>query len=194
MNKSEQTNPGNQAVQYELLITGEEARRGAIKLLSRNNKRIEVKIPPETSEGRVVKLTNALQLTDGRPGDILIVVKIKFVEPAASGFASGQVVEITDVTFDPEVLSSELPVVVDFWAAWCGPCKMMAPVIDKAAQTYKNKLKFCKINVDENPGKASQYQAMSIPMLLFFRKGQIIDRSVGAIPEQQLVAKLNSLL
>ena len=194
MNKSEPTNSGTQAVQYELLISGDEARHGTSKLLSRNNKRIEVKIPPETSQGRVVKLTNALQLTDGKPGDILILVKIKPEEASPSNSGTGKVIEVTDVTFDPEVLSSELPVVVDFWAAWCGPCKMMAPVMDKAAQTYRDKFKFCKINVDENPGKASQYQAMSIPMLLFFRKGQVIDRSVGAIPEQQLVAKLNSLL
>ena len=101
---------------------------------------------------------------------------------------------INDNTFNKEVLKSNLPVVVDFWADWCGPCRMMAPVMEKMAVQYHGKFKFCKINVDANPGMASQYQAMSIPLLLFFSNGQVIDRSVGATPESQLKAKLDTLL
>ena len=102
--------------------------------------------------------------------------------------------EITDNGFTVEVLESTLPVVVDFWAPWCGPCRMMAPIMDKIAIQYEGKIKFCKINVDENPLTASQYQAMSIPLLLFFKSGKVIDKIVGAVPEPNLRAKLNLLL
>jgi thioredoxin 1 len=77
------------------------------------------------------------------------------------------VVEIKDDTFEGEVLKESLPVAVDFWAPWCGPCRMMAPIMEKAAGQYQGKFKFCKINVDENPRMAGQYQAMSIPLLVF---------------------------
>jgi thioredoxin 1 len=180
-------------VSYELSLTAEEARQGTSKLLPRNNKRLQVNIPAGVTAGSVVKLSNALQVTDGKPGDILIVVKIKSAESATAEPAPAGVVEIHDSTFDGEVLKSSLPVVVDFWAPWCGPCKMMGPILEEAAIQYQGKFKFCKINVDDNPGMAGQYQAMSIPMLLFFKNGQVIDRSVGAIPATQLRAKLDSL-
>jgi thioredoxin 1 len=183
-------------VNYELALTDEEARRGTVNVLTRNNKRLQVSIPAGVVTGSVVKLSNALHVTDGRPGDILIQIKVKaeeFSRPVQANAPAG-VIEIDDNSFESEVLQSALPVVVDFWAPWCGPCKMMAPVMDKAAAQYQGKFKFCKINVDENPGAAGRYQAMSIPMLLFFKNGQVIDRSVGAIPEPQLVARLDSLL
>jgi thioredoxin 1 len=182
------------AVSYELTLTAEEARSGATKFLPRNGKRLQVNIPAGVASGKTVKLTNALQVTDGRPGDILIIVKIKAPETASAGPAPAGVVEVNDASFESEVLRSGGLVVVDFWAAWCGPCRMMAPILEEAANLYQGKVKFCKINVDENPATASRYQAMSIPMLLFFQNGQMLDRSVGAIPGNQLRAKLDALL
>jgi len=181
-------------VSYELTLTQEEAESGTSKLLSRNNKRLQVKIPAGVISGNTIKLANALQTTDSRPGDILILIKIKARSPRAESSIPAGVIEINDNTFNKEVLKSNLPVVVDFWADWCGPCRMMAPVMEKMAVQYHGKFKFCKINVDANPGMASQYQAMSIPLLLFFSNGQVIDRSVGATPESQLKAKLDTLL
>lgn len=181
-------------VNYELTITSEEARQGTTKLLLRKGKRLQVHVPAGVSSGSVVKLTNALQLTDGQSGDIHIIIRVKTEDSVTGEAPPVGVVEITDNSFASEVLESSLPVVVDFWAEWCGPCRMMSPVIEKAASQYRGKFKFCKINVDANPGMASQYQAMSIPMLLFFKNGQVVERSVGAIPETQLRSKLEGLL
>lgn len=180
-------------VKYELTLSEEEAREGAVRVLPRNGKRLEVVVPPGVTNGSLVKLTNALQKTDGKPGDIIITIKLKAADKAATQAPEG-VTEITDATFSTQVLSASLLVVVDFWAPWCGPCRMMSPVVEQAAGLFKGKVKFCKINVDENPSMASQYQAMSIPMLLFFRNGKMIDRSVGAISLSQLKAKVDVLL
>ena len=182
------------SVNYELTLSAEQAVQGVTKLLMRKGKKLQVAVPAGVSTGSVVKLTNALQMTDGRPGDILILIKVKVVEPAKESSIPKGVVEITDGSFTVEVLESKLPVAVDFWAPWCGPCRMMAPIMDQAALQYEGKLKFCKINVDENPLMASQYQAMSIPLLLFFKSGKVIDKIVGAVPEPHLRAKLDALL
>ncbi len=182
------------SIKYELTITSQEARQGTSKLLSRNNKRIQVNVPAGVVTGNTVKLTNAMQVTDGRPGDVLIIIKVKSEESVSEETSSTGVIEVNESTFEIEVLKSSLPVVVDFWADWCGPCRMMSPVMEKTAGQYQGRFKFCKVNVDANPSLASQYQAMSIPMLLFFKDGQTIDRSVGAIPESQLRAKLDALL
>jgi thioredoxin 1 len=155
---------------------------------------LEVKVPAGVAAGNTVKLGNALQLTDSRPGDIIIQIKIKTQTSQAADLASAEVVEINDGNFDTEVLSAGLPVVVDFWAPWCGPCRMMAPVMEEAAGQYQGKFKFCKINVDENPQMAARYKAMSIPLLIFFKNGQAVDKSLGAIPAAQLKHKLDALL
>jgi thioredoxin 1 len=181
-------------VQYELSITEQEAASGVLKLLPRNGKRLQVSVPAGVRDGSLVKLTNALQVTDNRTGDIIIKINLKSVEKSSEEQPPEGVVEINDGNFESEVLKAELPVVVDFWAPWCGPCRMMAPIMDKAAVQYAGRFKFCKINVDENQVSASQYQAMSIPLILFFKAGQVVDKSLGAIPESQLMAKLDSLI
>ena len=104
------------------------------------------------------------------------------------------VTTFTDANFDSEVTKSEIPVLVDMWAPWCGPCRMVAPVIDKLAPQYEGKFKFGKLNVDENPATAGRFQIMSIPTLLFFKNGQVVDSVVGAVPENTLKSKLDSLL
>jgi len=93
---------------------------------------------------------------------------------------------ITDSTFEAEVVKTQTPVLVDFWAPWCGPCKMMAPVIDAVAAKYGNKIKFVKLNTDENPTTAGQYQISGIPSLLLFKNGTVLDRLVGYVPEGNL--------
>jgi len=91
--------------------------------------------------------------------------------------------------FDAEVLQSDIPVFVDFYADWCGPCKMMSPVIDQLAAEYEGKIKVGKVNVDENGDLAVKYGIMSIPIMVFFKNGQPVDRIVGAIPKPQMKAR-----
>lgn len=103
-------------------------------------------------------------------------------------------IEVSDKDFDQEVLKSDLPVVVDFWAPWCGPCRMIGPIIDKLSEEFKGKVKFCKLNVDENPDSARNYQVMSIPLLLFFKDGNPMDQSLGAVSDSVIRSKIEALL
>ncbi|MFA5144083.1 MAG: thioredoxin [Candidatus Omnitrophota bacterium] len=97
---------------------------------------------------------------------------------------------INDNNFKHEVLDADLPVLVDFWARWCGPCRMVGPIVETIAKKYKGKLKVCKLNVDEAPETASSYGVMSIPTLVIFRKGKIVDKIVGAVPKTELEAAI----
>jgi thioredoxin 1 len=99
---------------------------------------------------------------------------------------SNQPVHITDSVFEEKILKSTLPVVVDFWAPWCGPCRMVAPVLDKLANEYSSRLLIAKVNTDENPLWAQKYNVQSIPTMLFVANGKIIHRQVGALPEPYL--------
>jgi thioredoxin 1 len=104
------------------------------------------------------------------------------------------VIDVTDQNFEAEVTKSELPVLVDIWAPWCRPCLIIAPVVDKLAEEYNGRFKFCRLNVDQNPQTAAKYKVMSIPMLLFFKAGQVVDTVIGAVPEQALKPKVETLI
>jgi thioredoxin 1 len=104
------------------------------------------------------------------------------------------VTEINDQNFDSEVIKSKIPVAVDFWAPWCGPCRSLAPITEKLAESYAGKVKFCKINVDENPEMAGKYKVMSIPLILFLKAGVQKDSSLGLVPEAALKAKIQPLV
>ena len=104
------------------------------------------------------------------------------------------VIEINDQNFENEVIKCTIPVVVDFWAPWCGPCHIIAPVTEKLSEEYANQVKFCKLNVDENPEMAQKYRVMSIPLLLLFKDGQQVDGILGAVPESMILPKIKALL
>src|SRR5579863_1057222 len=104
------------------------------------------------------------------------------------------VLEVNDANFDEEVLKSEQPVLVDFWAIWCGPCKAIAPIVDGLAATYAGKLKVAKVNVDQNGATPSRYGIRGIPALLFFKDGKVADQIVGYVPQDVIEQKVQRLL
>jgi len=104
------------------------------------------------------------------------------------------VTDVTDQDFEQEVIKSTLPVLVDLWAPWCAPCRMVAPVVDKLEEEYNGKVKFCRLNVDESPQTAAKYRIMAIPTLMFFKGGTAVDTVIGAVPKQALQPKIDALL
>jgi thioredoxin 1 len=104
------------------------------------------------------------------------------------------VAQLSDVGFETEVLKATLPVLVDCWAPWCGPCRMLGPVVDELAGEYAGKAVIGKLNTDENPGTASRYNISSIPTLLFFKGGQVVDQLVGVHSKRDIKAKLDGFL
>jgi thioredoxin 1 len=104
------------------------------------------------------------------------------------------VAKVSDTSFEADVLKSSEPVLVDFWAEWCGPCRMVAPVLEEVAGELEGKLKIVKLNVDENPQTASKYGIMSIPTLMIFKNGELASRQIGAAPKGKLVQWINGAI
>jgi len=102
--------------------------------------------------------------------------------------------EFKDASFDEDVLKSETPVLVDFWAPWCGPCRMLAPTVDAISEEYDGRVKVGKVNTDENPQIATQHQINSIPTLMIFKGGEVVERLVGALPKEKITEKLDAHL
>ncbi len=108
--------------------------------------------------------------------------------------ASDKILEFSDAQFEADVLKSDTPVLVDFWATWCAPCKAIAPVLDQLAEEYDGKVKIGKVNVDENPGTPGQYGVRGIPTMILFKNGEIVDQLVGAVPKNQIESLLDKAL
>lgn len=116
-------------------------------------------------------------------------------QPAGKGADYGtgnRPLPVTDSSFDKEVLQSPLPVLVDFWAVWCGPCRMTEPIVEKFAREYQGKLKVVKVNVDENPALSQRYNILSIPTMMIVKNGQVIDRWIGALPEPAMRSRVTA--
>jgi thioredoxin 1 len=107
---------------------------------------------------------------------------------------AGDALKVEDATWDAEVMKASQLVMVDFWAVWCGPCQMVAPIIEELGKEYAGKVKVRKLNTDENPEVAGRYQVMSIPTILFFKNGQVVEKLVGARPKRQFKEMIDSLL
>jgi len=107
---------------------------------------------------------------------------------------SDNITHVSEASFDQDVLSSELPVLVDFWAAWCGPCKMIAPILDEIANDYAGKIKVCKVDVDANPGIPEKFGIRGIPTLIVFKDGNAVDTKVGALSKTQLAEFVDSCM
>jgi thioredoxin 1 len=106
---------------------------------------------------------------------------------------SGQIIDVTDANFDVEVLESETPVVVDFWAPWCGPCRMVSPILEEI-NAEREDLRVVKMNVDENQGTAARYGILSIPTMILFKNGEVAKKVIGAVPKAKLVQELEPAL
>src|SRR5882757_8743317 len=100
--------------------------------------------------------------------------------------------ELTEQNFDSEVLRSDKPVLVDFWAEWCGPCKMLTPIIEELAKEFKNKVKIVKVNIDQNPSVPSTIGVRSIPTMIIYKNGKVVDTKVGVLPKNAIVEWINS--
>jgi len=111
-----------------------------------------------------------------------------------SGKDRSHPVEVSDMNFQDEIISHPGAVLVDFWAPWCGPCRSLAPVLEQLAQDYSDKIKIAKLNVDNNPKTASHYNIRSIPSMLLFRNGKLVDTVVGALPKTELMKHINAII
>mmetsp|Transcript_20722 Transcript_20722/g.34650 ORF Transcript_20722/g.34650 Transcript_20722/m.34650 type:complete len:168 (+) Transcript_20722:114-617(+) len=125
-----------------------------------------------------------------------VAIKAKSVRVVTSAAADGvsAAIAVNDNTFEAEVLNSKVPVLVDFWAPWCGPCRMIAPLIDELAGEYGSKIKAVKLNTDESPGVATEYGIRSIPTCMIFKDGQKVDTVIGAVPKSTLASTIDKYL
>ena len=103
-------------------------------------------------------------------------------------------IQVSDASFDNEVINSDLPALVDCWAPWCMPCNMVGPIVEEIASEYKGKVKVCKLQVDENPDCTTKYGIRSIPTLLIFKEGKVVDQIVGVVPKETISSKLDSVI
>lgn len=103
-------------------------------------------------------------------------------------------IEVTESNFDEKVIQSDVPVVVDLWAEWCGPCKLLTPIMEELTTDYEGKALITKVDVDSNPGIAAKFGVRNIPTVLFFKNGEVVDKQVGAVPKDKLTEKLDSLI
>ena len=145
-------------------------------------------------DGQEVARTSAITSQSVRDHVAYLLGRGPLPEQPAARSAPSRPVEVGDDTFAAEVLNSDLPVLVDLWAPWCGPCRMIAPVVEKLAGEYAGRLKVAKLNVDDHPRTPGTYQVQGIPTLLLFKGGQVIDRIVGAAPEPMLRSRVEAAL
>ncbi len=103
-------------------------------------------------------------------------------------------IEVTESNFDEKVIQSDVPVVVDLWAEWCGPCKLLTPIMEELTTDYEGKALITKVDVDSNPGIAAKFGVRNIPTVLFFKNGEVVDKQVGAVPKDKLTEKLDTLI
>lgn len=138
-------------------------------------------MPSRRRRDRPLKACNTRRSASGE-GQKLLLDSAKLHSQTRMSSAAA----VTDASFEQDVLKSDVPVLVDFWAPWCGPCRMVAPIVDDIAKEYEGRIKVFKLNTDENPNVASQYGIRSIPTLMLFKNGQKVDTVVGAVPKTTL--------
>ena len=147
------------------------------------------------SDSLIIKCPNCgvkNRIPAAKKGDKPVCGKCK--TPLSTDFASGVPVDVTDYTFEDEVMSCAGPVLVDCWAPWCGPCRSLAPVLEQLASEYKGRLKIAKLNTDDNPKIAMKYNIQSIPTMLLFNNGKKVDTIVGALPKQEIERRLSTVI